>query len=127
MPEPNSFEYAVARIVPHVERDEFVNVGVVLLCRSARFLRARFRVDARRLALLAPDLDMDAVHAQLELIERLCAGGPETGPIGALSLPERFRWIASPRSTSLQFSPVHCGLCDDPQHALDEIFERTLG
>lgn len=127
MPESNSFEYTIARIVPRVERDEFVNVGVVLLCRSARFLRARFRVDVHRLALLAPDLDVDAVQAQLELVERLCAGGAETGPIGTLSLPDRFRWIASPRSTSLQFSPVHCGLCHDPQQALDEVFERTLG
>lgn len=127
MPEPNSFEYAIVRVVPHVEREEFLNVGVILFCRAARFLQARLELDDQRLATLAPDLDPATVQAQLNLVHRLCVGGSGTGEIGALPQPDRFRWITSPRSTSLQFSAIHVGLCDDPVKALDEIFEKTIG
>jgi hypothetical protein len=122
----HSFDYALLRLVPHVEREEFVNVGVILFCRTLRFLSCRVHLDEGRLAALAPGLDSAAVRFQLDLTPLICAGGPAAGPIGALDQAERFRWLTSPRSTVLQISPVHCGLCSDPQATMDEIFQRLV-
>ena len=126
MPARSSFDYAIVRVVPHVEREEFVNVGVILFCRVMRFLDARIELDARRLAGLAPDVDVTMVQAHLDFIPCVCAGGPEAGPLGQLSQAERFHWLVSPRSTTLQISPVHSGLCADPQAALDDLFEKMV-
>jgi hypothetical protein len=126
MPERSVFNYAVIRVVPHVEREEFVNVGVVLFCRSRRFLDARIRLGRARLAAISPELDIAMIQAQLDLIPRICAGGKDAGPIGELSGEERFRWITSPRSTCVQFSPVHAGLTDDPRAALDDLSDKLL-
>lgn len=126
MPAMHSFDYALLRLVPHVEREEFVNVGVILFCRTLRFLDCRVHLDEARLAVLAPAFDAAAARAQLDLLPRLCAGGPAAGAIGALEQAERFRWLASPRSTVVQVSPVHSGLCDDPQAALDDLYQRLV-
>jgi hypothetical protein len=91
-----------------------------------RFLDARIELDARRLAGLAPDVDVTMVQAHLDFIPCVCAGGPEAGPLGQLSQAERFHWLVSPRSTTLQVSPVHSGLCADPQAALDDLFEKMV-
>jgi hypothetical protein len=122
----HSFDYALLRLVPHVEREEFVNVGVILFCRTLRFLGCRVQLDEARLAALAPAFGVAAVRAQLDLTPLLCAGGPAAGSIGALDQAERFRWLTSPRSTVLQVSPVHCGLCDDPKAALEDLFQRLV-
>lgn len=125
-----AFEYALIRVVPRVERGEFVNVGALLLCRQRRFLEARLALDAPRrelLLALTPDLDLEAVAEQLRLIPLVCAGGPGSGPIGALPLYERFRWLTSPRSTVIQPSPVHVGLCDDPRAALERVYRQIVG
>jgi hypothetical protein len=122
----HSFDYALLRLVPHVEREEFVNVGVILFCRTLRFLGCRVQLDEARLAALAPAFDVAAARVQLGLAPLLCAGGPAAGAIGALDQAERFRWLTSPRSTVVQVSPVHCGLCDDPQAALDDLFQRLV-
>lgn len=122
MPEAHALDYAVVRVVPRPEREEFINAGVILLCRTLRFLGCRIALDEARLLALAPDGDLETVRAHLDLIPRICAGGPEAGEIGALERPERFRWLASPRSTVVQVSPVHSGLCHDPQAALDDLF-----
>jgi hypothetical protein len=127
MPALSPFDYAVLRVVPHVEREEFINVGVILFCRPLCFLKASIRFDAGRLFALAPGLDLAKVQAQLDLIPRICAGGPEAGPLGELSQSERFHWLTAPRSTTIQISSVHPGLCADPQSALDELSERLLG
>ncbi len=122
-----AFEYALIRVVPRVERGEFVNVGAVLLCRQRRFLEARLSLEgSRRELLLAldPALDIEAVAEQLALIPRVCAGGRGSGPIGALPLYERFRWLTAPRSTVIQPSPVHVGLCDDPRDALERVYRQ---
>lgn len=116
------FEYAVIRVVPRVERGEYVNVGVVLFCRARRYLNVRFEVDRNRLNAFAPHLDLDAIEEQLQLIPPICAGGRSAGPIGLLPQPERFRWLVAPRSTVVQPSAVHCGLCLEPQAALDHLF-----
>ncbi len=126
MPGPSSYDYAILRVVPQVEREEFVNVGAILFCRTLRFLDARVELDTRRLAALAPELDLKTVQAQLDLIRRICAGGPRAGPIGRLEQADRFHWLVAPRSTIIQVSPVHCGLCSDPQAALDDLFQKLV-
>lgn len=126
MPTRSAFEYAVIRVVPRVERGEFVNVGVVLFCRQARFLQAQVALAEARLLALDPTADLAAVREQLDQIPLICAGGPGSGPIGALPQPERFRWLAAPRSTIVQPSPVHCGLADDPAAALARLMAAMV-
>ena len=126
MPGRNAFEYAIIRIVPRVERGEFINAGVVLFCRTRRFLAARTNLDPARLTALASDIDIIAINEQLEHISQVCAGGAAAGPIGLLPQPERFRWLVAPRSTVVQPSPVHCGLCDDPQVELDRLMATMV-
>lgn len=117
----SAYEYALIRVVPRVERGQFANVGAVLLCRQRRFLEAQLAPNRALLLALDPQLDLEAVEAQLALIPVVCAGGRAAGPIGALPLYERFRWLTAPRSTVIQTSPVHIGLADDPRAALERI------
>src|SRR5947207_872128 len=119
MPARSSFEYAVIHVVPRVERGELVNAGVILFCLQRDFLAARVEVDEPRLRALWPEVDLDLVRQHLEAIPKICAGTPDAGPIGKLSLRERFHWLVAPRSTMIQVSPVHAGLCDDPERTLD--------
>ena len=126
MPAPSSFDYALVRVVPHVERGEFINVGVILFCRSLCRLLARIELAPARLAALTPEFDLSQVQAQLDLILRICAGGDGAGLFTELSQAERFHWLVSPRSTVIQVSPVHCGLCTDPEVALNDLFERLV-
>lgn len=119
------FEYAVVRVVPHVERGEQLNAGIVLHSRPRRFLAARTLLDEARLAALAPDCDPDEVRAHLDVVAAIAAGDARGGPIARLSAPERFHWLVSPSSTIIQPSPVHTGLTDDPAATLDHLF-RTL-
>ncbi len=122
---PEAFEYAVLRVVPRPERGEFVNAGVVLYCPSLRFLSARVHLDPERLRALDPKLDPEVVLAHLEAVRTVCAGGQEAGPIGLLPPGERFGWLVAPRSTVVQPSPVHTGLADDPEKALEH-FVRVM-
>ncbi len=115
------FQYAIVRVVPRVERGECLNVGVVLLCRPRRFLRARIHLDEGRLAAFAPDLDPALIRPHLEAIERVAAGDPTAGPIARLGRAERFHWLVAPASTIIQPSEVHTGLCDDPAAELDHL------
>ncbi|MBI3746863.1 MAG: DUF3037 domain-containing protein [Chloroflexi bacterium] len=123
------FQYAILRVMPRVERGERVNVGVVLFCRTRRFLGCRIGLnDMRRAVLtaLAPDVDLAAIEAHLRVIEGIVRGDPEAGPIAALAEPERFRWVASPSSTVIQPSDVHGGLTDDPPATLDQIYASQV-
>lgn len=126
MPERNSFDYAVVRLVPRVDREEFINTGVILFCKARGFLEARVHVDEARVAALWPQLSIDEVREHLEAIPRVCLGGADAGPIGLLTPRERFHWLVSPRSTVIQFSPVHSGLCDTPKQALDHLFAHLV-
>lgn len=126
MPAHCSYDYAVVRVVPDVARGEYLNAGVILFARTHGALLARVRLDEERLAVLAPTADVDAIRAHLASIQRICAGGPDAGPHGALSASERFHWLVSPRSTVIQVSPVHSGLCDDPAAEADRLFERLV-
>jgi len=122
----SSYDYAIVRVVPRVERAEFVNAGVILFCRTRRFLGARIALDAARLAALAPQVDINELNRHLAIIPLVCAGGLGAGPIGLLPLAERFHWLVAPRSAMIQTSPVHSGLCDAPAAALDELLEALV-
>jgi hypothetical protein len=126
MPARSSFDYAVIRVVPRVEREEFVNAGVILFCLEKDFLEARVEIDEPRLRALWPAIEIELVRQHLEAIPRICAGAPDAGPIGRLSLRERFHWLVAPRSTIIQISPVHTGLCDRPDRALDDLFQKAV-
>ena len=126
MPVLSSYDYAIIRVVPHVERGECINVGVILFCRTRRFLDALIDVNPPRLLALAPDIDVEALHCHLNLIPLVCAGGTGAGPIGQLSQPERFHWLVSPRSTIIQTSPVHSGLCSDPHAVLLRLLQTMV-
>jgi hypothetical protein len=122
VPGAEAFQYALLRAVPSLPRGEALNVGVVVYSPRHRFLEVRTTLDPERLRLLDPDLDLDAVRAHLELIEQVAAGEPTAGPIARLDRSERFGWITSPSSTAIQPSPVHTGVCDDPDAMLDHLF-----
>lgn len=126
MPARSSFDYAVIRVVPRVERGELVNAGVILFCLERDFLQARVEVNEPRLRALWPEIDVELVRQHLEAIPKICAGTPDSGPIGRLSLRERFHWLVAPRSTIIQISPVHVGLCDHPETAIDELFRQMV-
>jgi hypothetical protein len=126
MPARSSFDYAIVRVVPRVERDEFVNAGAIVFCRTRRFLGARIELDRPRLVALAPWLDLAEVERHLAIIPLVCAGGADGGPIGLLPLADRFHWLVAPRSAMIQTSPVHAGLCDDPAAALEEIVAQLV-
>lgn len=126
MPVRSSFDYAIVRVVPHVEREEFINAGVILFCRTRRFLGARVALDAQRLAALAPDVDAAEVEQHLALIPLVCRGDLAAGPIAELPPAGRFHWLAAPRSTIVQTSPVHSGVSDDPRAALNHLFETAV-
>jgi hypothetical protein len=126
VPAEFTYDYAIVRIVPRVERDERINVGVILSCVDVEFLEARIELDVARLLVLDPALDLDAIRAALATIPTICAGGPDAGPIGALPSRGRFRWLVSPRSTVIQTSPVHTGRTSDPAAALERLLDTMV-
>jgi len=124
MPTLSSFDYAIVRVVPSVEREEFINVGVILFCRTRHFLEAQIELDVDRLKALAPYCNAAKTQKHLNLIPRICAGN--NSPIGRLSQAERFHWLVSPRSTVIQVSPVHSGLCTNPAATLEHLMNRMV-
>ncbi len=121
------YSYAVVRVVPRVEREEFVNVGVVLFARASNTLCARIRLDPSRLLTLDPQADLNLIASHLRAFESICRGDPDAGPMGELPLSERFHWLTAPRSTVIQVSPVHEGRAADLKSTLDELFEGYVG
>jgi hypothetical protein len=128
MPTRAAFDYALVRVVPRVEREEFLNVGAVVFCPTRRFLAARIALDRARLAALAGDaaFDLDLVERHVNAIAAICDGDPAAGPMAALPPSERFHWLVSPRSTMVQTSPVHSGLTDDPAATLDHLMATMV-
>jgi hypothetical protein len=120
------FEYAVIRVVPRVEREEFINVGIILYCRGKRYLKTRSLLDAQRVQCLDPLADTEQLCAYLEAFERIAAGHSAGGPMAGLDGASRFRWLTATRSTLLQTSKVHPGLCKDPDAMLDHLFESLV-
>ena len=126
MQENQLFEYAVIRVVPKVEREEFLNVGVILLCAKQKFLKARIELNEAKVLTLCGDVEIENLKKYIRSFELICEGGKQGGPIGSLSLAERFRWLTSTRSTIVQTSKVHPGLCTDAQDMLDRLFEQLV-
>lgn len=122
----NHYDYAVIRVVPRVEREEFINVGVILSCEASRYLEARIELDEARLRALAPDLDIESVSRHLQAVTAICRGGPGTGPIGQLPPRARFHWLTAKRSSILQTSPVHTGKCSDMDAIMEHLLRRMV-
>ncbi len=118
------FEYAVIRVVPRVEREEFMNIGVILYCAKQQFLQTRYILDPARLSAFCAGLDMDEVKEHLCSFERICSGDKSAGPIGKLDIASRFRWLTAARSTVLQTSKVHPGMTTDAAETLNRLFEQ---
>lgn len=121
-----TYDYAIVRVVPRVERGEFVNVGAIVSSDSEGYLAARFAVDEARLRALDPGIDLALVRTALAAMSAVCAGGADAGALGQLSLRERFHWLVAPRSTIIQTSAVHTGRCDDLAGALDRLVDRMV-
>ncbi len=126
MPDRCTYDYAVVRVVPHVERGEFVNAGVIVAATARSFLKAAVELDEARLLALDPAADVETLRSALAAIPRICAGGAAAGALGRLSLRERFDWLVAPRSTSIQVSAVHSGRCADPDAALEHLMRRMV-
>ena len=126
MPAEHTYDYAIIRVVPRVERGEMINVGVILSCPGLDFLDARIDLDAPRLRALDASLDIEATRANLDIIPRVCRGGLEAGPLGELPQRARFHWLVSPRSTVIQVSPVHTGRTSDPAATLERLLDTMV-
>jgi hypothetical protein len=121
-----TYDYAIIRVVPKVEREEFINAGAIVSCPSREFLEARIELDEKRLTALDPTLDIEITRTHLATIPAICAGGEQAGPIGRLSQRERFYWLTAPRSTIIQTSPVHTGCCKDPTDVLERLLDTMV-
>jgi hypothetical protein len=124
--ELRTYDYAIVRVVPRVERGEFINAGVIMSCDVARILKAAIALDENALLALDSSVDLVVIREALATIPLICAGGASAGPIGSLSARERFHWLVSPKSTMVQTSPVHTGQCDDPDAALEHLMNRMI-
>lgn len=128
MPMPDSFDYAVIRVVPFTEREEFFNSGVILFCPQQKFLQARVHLDCGKLKALAPALEPEEVQLRLDAVMKICEGDKSAGPIAQIAQRARFHWLVAPRSTLIQMSPVHSGICDAAEPMLGRLFrEQVLG
>lgn len=121
-----SYDYAIVRVVPRVEREEFVNVGVIVSCAERDFLSCRIELDEQRVLALDPDMDLQTLRTHLATIPAICSGGRAAGEIGLLSPRERFHWLVAPRSTVIQTSPVHTGRCKDPAALLERLLDTMV-
>ena len=120
------YDYAIIRVVPKVDREEFMNVGVIVSCPARDFLEAAIDLDEARLKALDPSLDIESIRAHLASIPAICAGGAAAGPIGQLTRRQRFDWLIAPRSTTIQTSAAHSGNCDDPAAALEHLLATMV-
>ncbi|MEJ5995487.1 DUF3037 domain-containing protein [Pedobacter sp. Du54] len=126
MPEQNIFEYAVIRVVPRVEREEFINVGVILFCARQKFLKAVIYLHEDKILAFAPDIEIPFLSDNLNAIVKICEGGKDAGPIGLLDGASRFRWLTATRSTVVQASKVHPGFCKDADETLQKLVKELV-
>ena len=120
------YDYVVIRVVPKVEREEFINAGIILFCKERKFLKSRIELDENKLKLLNKDIDIDLIKTHLNAIEDISAGKENAGSIGKLSQKERFQWLTSPKSTIIQTSAVHSGYCKDPAETLEHLVSAMV-
>ncbi len=121
-----TYEYAIIRLVPKVEREEFLNIGVILYSKRKKYLGIQYQIDAQRITAFSKEVDTDLIQKYIAAWEAICEGTPDSGPIGQLEIATRFRWLAASRSTIIQTSKIHPGLCEDPEKILKDIFERYV-
>jgi len=121
-----TYDYAIIRVVPKVEREEFLNVGVIVSCPGREFLHARIELDEQRLMALDSTVDVESIRTHLAVIPTICGGGEQAGPIGQLPQRERFHWVVAPRSTIIQTSPVHTGYCEDPTTVVEHLLDTMV-
>ncbi len=126
MREAKAYSYAVFRVVPRVDRDEFINAGVILFSQEHRYLGAWVHLDEARLRALAPDADISAISRHLDVVPRICAGEAGAGPIATLSQKDRFHWLTAPRSTMIQISPIRTGITAEPAQALEHLAHELV-
>ncbi|WP_312190965.1 DUF3037 domain-containing protein [Sphingobacterium sp.] len=126
MPEKTVYEYAVVRLIPRVEREEFINVGVALYCRKYRFAKMIYFVNEQKVRSLCPNIELELIENHLLSFQRICHGEKDAGKLGLLDITERFRWLTAKRSTLIQCSASHPGLCEDPEETLKDLFERLV-
>jgi hypothetical protein len=126
MPDLSTFDYAIIRVVPRVEREEFINAGVIVSCPAKHFLKALIELNTQRLAALDHTLDPEIIRGYLNTIPVICAGGAEAGPISRMPQRSRFHWLVAPRSTIIQTSPAHSGICSDPEEELTHLLEKMV-
>lgn len=120
------FEYAIIRIVPRVEREEFLNVGIILYCKDKKFLDTKYTINKERISVLCTEVDCKEVEEHLQSFEKIAKGEKDGGSIATLDLPSRFRWLTATRSTIIQTSKVHPGFCDDPKETLEKLFAQLV-
>ncbi|KRC36110.1 DUF3037 domain-containing protein [Acidovorax sp. Root219] len=120
------YDYAIVRVVPRVEREEFINAGVILSCQKSGFLQAAIALDEERLLAMDPHVDIDTVRRHLDAIVAICAGEAGCGPIAQLPFRQRFHWLTARRSAIIQTSPAHTGRCTDAAAALEHIMDRMV-
>ena len=120
------YEYAVIRFVPRVEREEFINVGLILFSKRAKYIKARYQVDESKLRLFPSELDTESLYASLNVFDHICSGVKEAGPIAAMDIPERFRWLTAVRSASIQTSRPHAGFSDDLGATFEKLFSELV-
>lgn len=120
------YDYAIIRVVPRVEREEFINVGVILSCQETNFLGVKIELDEERLKCFAPFLEIENIKEYLSIIPKICAGEKDSGVIGQLTKRARFYWLTAVRSTIIQTSPIHSGLCDNPESRIDDLIEKYV-
>jgi hypothetical protein len=123
---PCSYDYAIVRVVPRVERGEFINIGVIVSCPEKDFLVADIEIDEARLNAFDPNIDIEAIRRHANSVALICAGGADAGPIGKLSQRERFHWLTAPRSTIIQTSPAHAGQCGEPGNVLEHLMQKMV-
>ena len=126
MPDQFRYDYAIIRVVPKVDREEFINAGAIVYCPELSYLEAIIKLNELRLRAIAPSIDMEMVRKHLSTIPIICRGGDAAGPIGQLKQRQRFEWLVAPRSTVIQTSPVHTGRCGDPNGALEHLLETMV-
>lgn len=126
MQEKNLYEYAVIRVVPRVEREEFLNVGIILFCKSAKYIKMRYALNEAKLLMLSEDFDLEQLELNLESFQKIAHGDKEGGPIGQFDIPSRFRWLTAIRSSAIQTSRPHTGLCEDLDKTVKRLFEELV-
>ena len=126
MQDRHLYEYAVIRVLPRVEREEFLNIGIVLFCKREKYLKVMYNLDSTKLDMLCKDLDIEQLQLNLESFEKICKGEKDGGPIAQLDIPSRFRWLTAVRSSVIQTSRPHPGLCPDLDQTLDRLFRELV-